>query len=252
MAGIVKVGFSTKDPELRASELNNTGAPHPYVVEYDVLVQNPRDIEQRVHRRLMGHREAREWFRCSPEFAVVVIQEVVGGGAMVESFKKADRARAEALRLEKDELAQRERAVQHKYEERLRSEFPRLPIWPYVVGVFLLAVPVVASVGPRFQEGVLLFWSLVIGVIGGLLGRAWHQQYRVSSTAYQAIIGRRDEEVASLKPGITREKGLQPDLNTGNSVVVSCPTCKQGLRVPRTGYLKVTCTKCLHAFPYTG
>ncbi|KFC76184.1 GIY-YIG nuclease family protein [Massilia sp. LC238] len=30
---LVKVGYSRKDPELRAAELNNTGAPHPYMVE---------------------------------------------------------------------------------------------------------------------------------------------------------------------------------------------------------------------------
>lgn len=54
MPGLVKVGFSTKDPELRASELNNTGAPHPYVVDYDALVENSRDIEQRVHREEIG------------------------------------------------------------------------------------------------------------------------------------------------------------------------------------------------------
>ena len=31
MPDLVKVGFSTKDPTLRASELNHTGSPHPYV-----------------------------------------------------------------------------------------------------------------------------------------------------------------------------------------------------------------------------
>jgi hypothetical protein len=34
MSGFVKIGYSMKDPELQAGELNNTGNPHPYVVEY--------------------------------------------------------------------------------------------------------------------------------------------------------------------------------------------------------------------------
>ncbi len=36
MPGLLKIGFSTKDPLLRAKELANTGSLHAYVVEYDV------------------------------------------------------------------------------------------------------------------------------------------------------------------------------------------------------------------------
>ncbi len=33
MPGLVKVGYSLKDPSLRARGLGNTGAPHQYEVE---------------------------------------------------------------------------------------------------------------------------------------------------------------------------------------------------------------------------
>ncbi len=49
MSDLVKIGFSTKDPQMRAAELNHTGNPHPYRVEYDVLVDDPRKIEQVIH-----------------------------------------------------------------------------------------------------------------------------------------------------------------------------------------------------------
>lgn len=49
MPGLVKVGFSTKDPKVRADELNHTGAPHPYIVQFDVLVEHPHEIEKRAH-----------------------------------------------------------------------------------------------------------------------------------------------------------------------------------------------------------
>jgi T5orf172 domain len=52
LPGLLKIGFSTKDPALRALELDSTGVPHPYVVVYDALVREPRDIEQRVHTEL--------------------------------------------------------------------------------------------------------------------------------------------------------------------------------------------------------
>lgn len=34
MPGIFKIGFTLKDPELRAKELDSTGVPYPFIVEY--------------------------------------------------------------------------------------------------------------------------------------------------------------------------------------------------------------------------
>ncbi|HCA5887194.1 GIY-YIG nuclease family protein [Pseudomonas aeruginosa] len=42
MPALVKIGYSTKAPEFRAKELNNTGNPHPYSVAYDALLTNPK------------------------------------------------------------------------------------------------------------------------------------------------------------------------------------------------------------------
>lgn len=78
MPGLVKVGFSTKDPMLRAKELANTGAPHPYEVIYDALVEEPRGVEALVHSFLQKHREGREWFRCSVVVAVNAIRQNAG------------------------------------------------------------------------------------------------------------------------------------------------------------------------------
>jgi T5orf172 domain len=35
MPGLLKVGFSRKDPQLRALEHDTTGCPQPYSVKYD-------------------------------------------------------------------------------------------------------------------------------------------------------------------------------------------------------------------------
>ena len=85
MPGLVKVGFSTKDPQVRADELNHTGIPHPYVVEYDIVVKNPYGIEQRVHSKLFAVREAKEWFRCSVAEAISAVQGVAGEGILLET-----------------------------------------------------------------------------------------------------------------------------------------------------------------------
>ena len=84
MPELVKVGFSTKDPELRATELAHTGAPHPYVVEFDILVENPHEIEQRAHAELSKFHERKEWFRCSVDQAISAIQTVAGNSVLLE------------------------------------------------------------------------------------------------------------------------------------------------------------------------
>lgn len=89
MPDLVKVGYSTKDPTMRAKELDHTGSPHSYRVEYDVLVQNPRDTERTVHAALADCREGKEWFRCPVQEAVGVIRRVVGEGAILENVQCA-------------------------------------------------------------------------------------------------------------------------------------------------------------------
>ncbi|MSP27118.1 MAG: GIY-YIG nuclease family protein [Methylococcales bacterium] len=63
MPNLLKVGFSTKDPESRANELDNTGVPHRYVVEYNALVNEPRNVEQQAHVLFKAYHENKEWFR---------------------------------------------------------------------------------------------------------------------------------------------------------------------------------------------
>lgn len=85
MPDLVKVGFSTKDPELRALELNHTGNPYPYEVKYDVLVNEPRNIEQTVHTLLKEYHTNKEWFNCSIDIAISAIREVAGNEVLLEN-----------------------------------------------------------------------------------------------------------------------------------------------------------------------
>jgi len=74
MPDILKIGFSTKDPLLRAKELAGTGSPHPFRVVFDVLVEDPRSVEQATHSALASKREGKEWFRCSLVEAIAAIR----------------------------------------------------------------------------------------------------------------------------------------------------------------------------------
>ena len=85
LVGLVKIGFSTKDPAIRARELSNTAVPRQYSVAYEALVESPRDLEQRVHSRLKSHRDSKEFFRITPEVALEAIQAVASDiGAILQ------------------------------------------------------------------------------------------------------------------------------------------------------------------------
>lgn len=76
MPDIIKIGYSTKDPSLRADELAGTGLPHAFVVEYDALIIEPRDVEQQVHQQLREFHEGKEFFRIAVRQAIECIRQV--------------------------------------------------------------------------------------------------------------------------------------------------------------------------------
>jgi hypothetical protein len=78
MPGLLKIGLSTKVPTERAAELNTTGVPSPFVVEYYCLVTEAAALEATVHRKLASvrHTNDREFFRLSLEAAIAVVEQL--------------------------------------------------------------------------------------------------------------------------------------------------------------------------------
>lgn len=111
MPGLVKIGYSMKDPWLRASELANTGAPHPYKVAYDALAFDPRDIEQAAHQRLNALQSGKEWFRCSIEDAISAILAVseLGGETAILVETRHQAGHQDISTLGADAIAKREK-----------------------------------------------------------------------------------------------------------------------------------------------
>lgn len=65
MAGLLKVGFSMKDPNIRVRDFDSAATPTPYRLEFDMLVVEPRMVEQAAHSLLRSLNAGKEWFRCS-------------------------------------------------------------------------------------------------------------------------------------------------------------------------------------------
>ena len=118
MPGIVKIGYTLREPSVRAEELYKdskngavTGVPLPFNVAYKAWVLNPFQVEQSVHKSLAPKRlnENREFFKCSTEEAIQHIRQVAKA-KFEESKQEADRR----LRLQKE------------HEERKEAEKRRL------------------------------------------------------------------------------------------------------------------------------
>jgi hypothetical protein len=72
LPSLVKIGFSTKDPRERASELSGTSIPSQFHVHYEALVEQPSAVERMLHDTLRDfrHRSDREFFTLEPPDAV--------------------------------------------------------------------------------------------------------------------------------------------------------------------------------------
>ena len=104
MPGIIKVGYSTKDLALRAQELNHTGSPHPYSVQYETLVWDPYSLEQRVHKMLYSKLEGKEWFKCTVHEAITAIQAAYTDCFILENFLGVDENSAQSVQVSDVEL----------------------------------------------------------------------------------------------------------------------------------------------------
>jgi hypothetical protein len=74
----VKIGYTERDPIVRAAELVTTGTTGTFVVIYHALVDYPYDVERRVHKQLAAWNVGLEWFAICPNRAKETILSVAG------------------------------------------------------------------------------------------------------------------------------------------------------------------------------
>jgi len=86
LKGLVKIGYSLKDPKLRAKELRSSGVPNNYVVVYEILTINPIEVEKKIHSILNDSKYSKEWFNCSINEAINAINNVVKEKKIYEKY----------------------------------------------------------------------------------------------------------------------------------------------------------------------
>ena len=195
MPNIFKIGYSQKDPAIRAEELETTGIPHPFVVEYEALVDEPYEIEQKVHSALADDNEGKEWFNCSYAKCVSAIRECSVGKIYyefsikekIESERRAEEEKLKQLEFEKlseqkrqeyllwlekensrkeleaEENLKRLEASKIESENKLREFlFIKLkPVRLVYYGICLLAVLLAVLLATLLFDGVLCFTVLL-------------------------------------------------------------------------------------------
>ena len=81
MPGLVKVGCTTRTPEIRAKELfeETAGVPAPFVVIYAAYTPEHKESEELVHLTLKREKRHynKEFFKCDPSVAIECIKENV-------------------------------------------------------------------------------------------------------------------------------------------------------------------------------
>jgi hypothetical protein len=126
MPRLVKVGFTLKEPKLRAQELDHTGSPHPYTVAYSVCVEGPKDVEAKVHEKLSSYREGKEWFSCSVDIAISKILAVAGERLYGENFYNTPTDNIKKIRKDVDaEYQRRLLSERHQREQTFRDNKAR-------------------------------------------------------------------------------------------------------------------------------
>lgn len=253
MPGLVKIGYSMKDPDIRAEELNHTGSPHPYEVEYELLIDEPRDLERQVHRRLSSKREGKEWFRCSPEEATAIIKLIAGKREIHETFKRADREKAEAIRSEKDRqsrkreelfklesdiesrLRSEEDTIREKYRQQFEMRFPPKPRWQFGLICAIPVLIITAALGSPLPIIILL--TLFLGSVLGSLLTDSAENRTMQSEGYRSL-----------------EEQQRIELEAVRSRIVSCNHCSQQMRVDRKKLLSRSgvwkCPSCKVEIPH--
>lgn len=96
---LVKIGYTDRDPHVRAAELSGTtGVPGQWAVRRYWLLENAFQWEQRIFAALSEHRETGEFFKLSADIAIGRIEALLLQGGAIDAAGVSAAARRELAR----------------------------------------------------------------------------------------------------------------------------------------------------------
>lgn len=268
MPGIFKIGFTLKDPALRAKELDSTGVPYPFIVEYEILVDEPHALEQRVHKSLRAQREGKEWFRCSFTQAVQTIRACYQEEIYREKCFKTEREK-ELERVRQEQIL-RELEQKRKEEERVRIQKERqkqVEEKIRIQGREKLRKKAVERHQKKFEKFIfnksltIFIYLESISLLITLFLVIYHDELNDSGLKILFILSLPSIFISDKIKDLSLNRWTEEYKNIGfeeviklyhskdkNTTIVTCPHCGRQIEIPKTLYRKVHCASCLSFF----
>lgn len=133
MPGLVKIGFTDRDPKTRAAELSNfTGVPGTFEIVSSWYVSNAGEVEKELHTELHIFRRTGEFFEIPPQEAHEKIKALLISWGTID----LDGSSHEAKVLQKREDEKRERQkLQNKFKSDCKSLERAMSIISYNMSV---------------------------------------------------------------------------------------------------------------------
>jgi len=255
--GLLKIGKSTRNPSFRKDELDSTGVPEPFKIEYFVLVEDHDATELLIHKKLKDFRphNRREFFNCSVPQAILTIQEnavIIEPDTVYQSpekIEKEKRKQAEEKikqrRLEEENKRQELKEREEEYKRRLRQQEIDRKQWEKKKGEFkdvAIYLVKIAALGGS--------WLALIYLceIFGTKDTQWILLLLlVFYTIFVVYVFRRISNKEETKPKTSKlDKHVRRRIEAEivGKVIVRCPACHARLRILKGKQGTVKCPKC--------
>jgi len=103
---LLKIGKSDNHPSERKKQLETTGVPGSFVIEYYIEVENHDELERKIHHELRQQRpnKAREFFDVSVPAAIAKIRDIVKNQKYDETvlYRSSEDVKRETERIKKE------------------------------------------------------------------------------------------------------------------------------------------------------
>ena len=120
--GLIKIGRSSNDPIKRKEQLETTGVPEAFLIEYQALVIDHEASEKRIHRLLDYCRPNKkaEFFTCAIPEAILAIQS--NCQILYEEIRYKSPEEIDKLRRQKERQKFEAEAKQKKSDEEVLNQ----------------------------------------------------------------------------------------------------------------------------------
>ena len=269
MPGILKIGYTMKDPAIRAQELNTTGVPHPYNVDYEILVDNPYTLEQNVHSTLKNFKENKEWFRVDIGKAIDAIRSCCKEKIYYERYiKKEYKEKYHQCLIQKqkqEEKKRQEEFYRQKEEENKRQELLKRQkendnIKRYIeeknkrhlknIIICCIVFSIIFCLINNYNNSIIVFlcFTAFFSCIFFLVSLAIY----IFIVKYYSPIWR-DEYLKNQYPQNIAIKTDSPASSAQKKLpytIITCPFCKKQIHIPSDKEFVGNCPHCKTRFSY--